>query len=130
MALLSNIPCARFAEFHSYAFGFVNVAAEEVSGLAGPDKIAHGGRAGVEAFANTIERGTEGRGVTDQHEGVEFGEALQAFGKLRFAVFSRRVERRGTGIAEAGDLPSSDLQVALMKMMKAVPRAHAGNLVG
>ena len=61
---------ARPAHFDGDALGFVDVAAEEMSGLAALDEVADGGGSGVQAGLDQIERGAVRRGVRDQHERV------------------------------------------------------------
>ena len=58
----------RAADFDRGAFGFVDVAAEEMGGLAALDEVADGGGSGVQAGADLIERGAVGRRVADQHQ--------------------------------------------------------------
>jgi hypothetical protein len=55
---------------------------------------------------------------------------LQALGDLRLAVFAGGVEGRGAGISQAGDVPSADLYVLLVKVVQSVARAHGGDHFG
>ena len=68
--------------------------------------------------------------MADQHQRLRAGEAAEPVGQLRFGVFAGRVEGRGTGIAEAGDVPLSDLQVPPVEIVQSEAGAHAGDLVG
>ena len=92
------------ADFDGDALGFVDVAAEEMCGLMALDEIAHRGGSGVQAGLDLVERGAVRRGVADQHQRVQGGEGLQARGELRFAVLAGRIEGRGAGVAESGDV--------------------------
>ena len=61
---------AGLADFDGDAFGFMDVAAEEMGGLAALDEIAHGDGSGVQAGTDLVERGAVGRGVADQDQRV------------------------------------------------------------
>ena len=58
------------AHFDGDAFGFVNVAAEEMGGLAALDELADGGGSGVHSGTDLIECGAVGRGVAHQDQRV------------------------------------------------------------
>src|ERR1039458_2860354 len=106
---------ARPAHFDGDALGFVDVAAEEMSGLAAHDEVADGGGSGVQAGLDQIERGAVRGG---------------GLGDLPFGVFARGMERRRAGVAEAGDLPGADGEVALVEIVQAILIAETGDLGG
>ena len=108
----------------------MNVAAEEISGLVLGDEVADGARAGVETGADLVERGAIGRRVADEDERVEGGEGGEVRGEFRLPVFAGGVEGRGAGVAEAGDAPGAELEVALVEIVEAVSIAEGGNLRG
>src|SRR5450759_2174010 len=90
---------AGLADFDGDALGFVDVAAEEMGGLAALDEVPDGGRSGVQAGTDPIKRGAVGRGVTDQDQRVETRERGEAFGDLRFGVFAGGIEWGRIGVA-------------------------------
>ena len=62
--------------------------------------------------------------------GFKFGEPFEPLRKLCFGVFARSVEGRWPRVTEPGHLPAADRDVALMKIVQAVTRAHSGRLAG
>src|ERR1039457_4957791 len=106
------------ADFDGDAFGFVDVAAEEMGGLAALDEIADGGGPCVQAGPDLIERGAVGRGVADEDERVEIGEGGEAFGDLRLGVFAGGMEWGRAGVAESGDVVGADGEVALVEVVE------------
>src|SRR5450432_44388 len=127
---LADVAGAGLADLDSDSFGFVDVAAEEVLGLVVLDEVADRGGARVKAGADAIKLGAVGRGVADEDQRREFGETLEALGKLGLGVFAGGVEGRGTGVAQAGDVPAAHLYVTLVEIVQAVARTHAGDLGG
>jgi len=93
------------------------------------DKFADGAAAGVNALTNAIERRALRRRVTDEDQRIELLEFRKAGGKLGLAVFTRRIERRGAGVAEAGNVMTSDLECLAMKILQAELRAEGGDLL-
>jgi len=84
----------------------------------------------VQSGADLVERGAIGWSMADQHQRVERGKRLQPFGQLRFRVFARRVERRGVGIAQSGDVPFAHHEVLPVEVVQAMALAHGGHLAG
>src|ERR1039458_7704351 len=121
---------AGLAHFDGDAFGFVDVAAEEVSGLAAVNEIADGGGSGVQAGTDLIERGAVGRGVADQDQRVEARERGQIRCELQLGVFAGSIERGRAGIAEPGDVPGAYGKLPLVKVVQAVLIAERGDLGG
>ena len=76
---------ARPAHFDGDALGFVDVAAEEMGGLAALDEIADRGGSGVQPGTDEIERCAVGRSVADQDQRGEAGERFEA-GAITLAV--------------------------------------------
>ena len=109
---------------------FMNVAAKEMLRLVGLDEVEYGLGAGVEAVADTVKRGAEGRCVTNEHERFEVGEPHEAIVDLRFAILSGRIERGRIRVPETGNMPAPGLKMTTMKIVQAVPRAHRRHLVG
>jgi len=129
MPFLADVPRARAAELRLHPFGLVDVAAEEVFGLALLDEIAHRRGARVLALTDAVERCALGWRVADEDERIEFGKTLQPVGELSLRKLAGRVEGRRVGVAKAGHVPAADLEMALMQVVQAVARAHTGDLV-
>src|ERR1035441_890701 len=121
---------ARPAHFDGDALGFVDVAAEEMSGLAALDEVANGGGSGVQSGLDQIERGAVGWGVADEDQRVEIGEGGEPFGDLRLAVFAGGMEGCRAGVPESGDVPGAGGEVALVEIVEAVLVAERGDLGG
>src|SRR5262245_24657288 len=68
------------------------------------------------------------RGMTNQDERRESRKLFQLFRQLRFAVLTRRVEWRRTGVAEACDMILADLERLLVKILETVVAAKLLNL--
>src|ERR1017187_5067562 len=96
---------ARLADLDGDAFGFMDMAAEEMGGTAALDEIADGGGTGVQSGTDPVERRAVRRGVADQDQRMEAGERGEALGELRLGVFAGGMERGRAGIAEPGDAP-------------------------
>ncbi len=62
--------------------------------------------------------------------GFNSAKSFQPLGDLRLGVFAWSVEGRGARVAEPGHLPAADRDVALVKIVQPVTRAHAGDLAG
>ena len=82
----------------------------------------------MQARADLVERGAVGRRVADQHQRRQPAKRCQPLGDLRLAVFARRIERRGAGVAQAGDVLLAHLHVLPVEIVQAEARAHAGDL--
>src|SRR5947209_8073049 len=106
----------------------MNVAAEQVVGLAPVDEIADGPAAGVHAIAHTVERRAMRWGVADQYQWIEGLEMRQALGQLGFAVLAGSVEGRGTRVTETGHVMLADAHGLLVEIVKAELRAECGDL--
>src|SRR5919198_5296614 len=94
-----------FADFRGHSLGLVDVAAKKVLGLMPTNEVANRGGTSVHARTDLIECRAVRRRMANQHQRRETGKAFEARGELCFAVFSRRMERCGIGIAEARDVP-------------------------
>src|ERR1039458_6382741 len=119
---------ARPADFDGDAFGFMDMATEEMGGTAALDEVTDGGGSGVQSGTDLVERGAVGRGVADQDQRMEGGERGEAFGELWLGVFAGGMERGGAGIAQPGDAPGAGREVALVEVVQAVLIAKSGDL--
>lgn len=109
---------------------FVDVPAEEVTGLFAQEEVADGRAAGMPQVGDSIEHGPVGRAVEDRDHRLETVEGRGPARDLFFGILARSVEGRRIRAAQADHLVSIDLELSAVEIGEAIFITKLGYLFG